>query len=114
MLMKQTELIDDEYDDVKLFILGPGMVRTKIQQQTLDAGVRADNYERVKKFMEEGDELHKDGTSHDRIYECLRWCMSMPKDVIGGRNIYVPDPFGPELEAKLKANPSYYKLRRHE
>lgn len=111
MLFKMTELLDDEEPDTKFFILGPGMVRTKIQQQTLKAGSIADNYERVKKFMSEGDELHKTGTSHERIYECLKWCLSMPKEVIGGRNIYVPDPFGPELEDKLRKNSNAQKLR---
>lgn len=111
MLFKMTELLDDEEPDAKFFILGPGMVRTKIQQQTLNAGERADNYARVKKFMSEGDELHKTGTSHERIYECLKWCLSMSKEVIGGRNIYVPDPFGPELEDKLRKNPNAQKLR---
>lgn len=114
MLYKMTELLDDEEDGCKFFILGPGMVRTKIQRQTLAAGDRADNYERVRKFMEEGDERHGAGTSHDRIYECLKWCVSMPKNVIGGRNVYCPDAFGPELEEKLLSNPRYHKLRRHE
>ncbi len=114
MLFKMAELLDDEEPDVKFFILGPGMVRTKIQQQTLSAGERAWNFDRVKKFMSEGDDLHKNGTSHDRIYDCLKWCVNLPKEVIGGRNIYVPDPFGEELEAKLRENPRYYKLRRHE
>lgn len=115
MLFKMTELLDDEEPDAKFFILGPGMVRTKIQQQTLDAGARAENYERVKKFMDEGDELHKNGTSHDRIYECLRWCMAQPKDVIGGKNIYVPDyPFSQEIIDKMAADPRFLKLRRHE
>lgn len=113
-LFKMTELLDDENDDCKFFILGPGMVRTKIQQQTLDAGERAANYARVDKFMREGDDLHGAGTSHDRIYDCLNWCVSLPKEVIGGRNIYVPDDFGPALEEKLIDNPRYYKLRRHE
>ena len=113
-LFKMTELLDDEYADCKFFILGPGMVRTKIQQQTLDAGARADNFARVMKFMNEGDVLHGSGTSHDRIYECLKWCLSLPKEVIGGRNIYVPDEFGPTLEEKLRADPRYYKLRRKE
>lgn len=114
MLYKMTELLDDEEPDCKFFILGPGMVRTKIQEQTLRAGSKADNFERVSKFMSDGDKLHGTGTSHDRIFDCLKWCISLPKEVIGGRNIYVPDPFGPELEAKLKYNPRYYKLRRHE
>lgn len=113
MLLKMTELLDDEYADTKFFILGPGMVRTKIQQQTLAAGARAMNYERVRKFMDEGDELHGAGTSHDRIYECLRWCMAQPKDVIGGRNIYVPlDTWGDDMAAALKADAHMFKFRR--
>lgn len=113
MLFKMTELLDDE-EDAKFFILGPGMVRTKIQNQTLDAGERADNYERVRKFMDEGDVLHGPGTSHDRIYDCLRWCVSLPKDVIGGRNIYVPENWGDEFAQKLKADQRLMKLRRKE
>lgn len=113
-LFKMAELLDDESPDVKLFILGPGMVRTKIQNQTLEAGTRAANYDRVKQFMESGDAFHGTGTSHDRIYECLRWAMSLPKEVIGGRNVYAPDPFGPDLARRLKDNPRLHKLRRHE
>ena len=113
-LFKMAELLDDENEDCKFFILGPGMVRTKIQEQTLAAGSRGANYERVKKFMVESDYLHGVGTSHDRIYDCLKWCVSLPKSTIGGRNIYVPDAFGDELAAKLAADPRYYKLRRKE
>ncbi len=114
MLYKMTELLDDEEPDTKFFILGPGMVRTKIQQQTLAAGDKAANFERVSKFMTDGDQLHGTGTSHDRIYDCLNWCLTLPKETIGGRNIYVPDAFGPDLKQKLSENPRYYKLRRHE
>lgn len=112
MLMKMTELLDDEYDE-KFFIIGPGMVRTKIQQQTLRAGPAADNYARVKAFMEEGDSAHGKGTSHDRIYECLKWCLQAPKDVVGGRNFYAPGmDWGPQVEPLLRANRDMFKLRR--
>lgn len=113
-LFKMAELLDDESHDVKLFILGPGMVRTKIQQQTLEAGERAANYDRVKQFMESGDQFHGTGTSHDRIYQCLRWAMSLPKEVIGGKNVYVPDQWGEEMARRMKDNPRLFKLRRHE
>lgn len=113
LLFKMTELLDDEYGDIKCFILGPGMIKTKIQQQTLAAKDRAMNYERVWKFMTDGDELHGNGTSHDRIYQCLRWCMEQPKDVVGGRNIYVPlDNCGDDMAIQLRAEPSLFKLRR--
>lgn len=113
-LFKMAELLDDESPDVKLFILGPGMVRTKIQQQTLEAGGKAANYERVKQFMLTGDAFHGTGTSHARIFECLKWCMSLPKEVIGGRNCYVPDQWGEEMARRMKDHPRLYKLRRHE
>lgn len=115
LLYKMTELLDDEESEVKFFILGPGMVRTKIQQQTLNAGDKAANFERVKKFMEEGDDLHKTGTSHDKIFDCLMWCASQPKEIVGGRNFYVPDfPFNPEVQENLKTSSRYFKLRRLE
>lgn len=113
MLMKMTELLDDENADAKFFILGPGMVRTKIQQQTLAAGERADNIERVRQFMDAGDLYHGKGTPHERIYSCLRWCMAQPKEVVGGRNFYVPhDAWGDALAPHLKANRDVFKLRR--
>lgn len=114
MLMKMVELLDDEEGDVKFFILGPGMVRTKIQRQTILAGPRADNFERVTTFMDRGDKCHGAGTSHDKIYECLRWCIKQSKTVIGGRNIYVPsDRWNEEmLTEALSQHKSLFKLRR--
>lgn len=114
MLMKMAELLDDEEPVTKFFILGPGMVRTKIQAQTVKAGERAANHERIIQFMDKGDSRHGEGTSHDKIYKCLRWCMSQPKSVIGGRNIYVPsDRWGDEiLVDALTTHKSLFKLRR--
>lgn len=85
-LTKMTELMDDESPDCKFFILGPGMMRTKIQQQTMAAGPRAANLGRVREFLLSGDP----GTSHDRVYEFLMACVAAPKHVVGGRNFYVP------------------------
>lgn len=118
MLMKMAELLDDEEPDAKFFILGPGMVRTKIQGQTIRAGERAENHERVRQFMDVGDPAHGTGTPHERIYNCLRWCMEQPKNVIGGRNIYVPSDSwdkgraGEELAEALGAHRALFKLRR--
>lgn len=113
LLFKMTELLDDEYPDAKFFILGPGMLKTKIQQQTLAAKGRAWNYARVWEFMTNGDFLHGPGTSHDKIYDCLRWCMSQKKEVIGGRNIYIPlDKWGDSMAMHLAADPKLFKLRR--
>ena len=116
MLFKMTELLDDETPEAKFFILGPGMVRTKIQRQSVLAGpTRAANYDRVMQFMEAGDTLHGEGTPHQRIYDCLKWCLAQPKEVIGGRNIYVPSGEweNPQMPELLKADKGMFKLRRH-
>lgn len=108
MLTKMVELMDAESEDLKVFILGPGMVKTKIQQQTLRAGPdRAANYERVSKFM--GSDSA--GTSMDDIYDCLMACHAASKEAVGGRNIYVPLDDWCRLE-ELRGNPDMFKLRR--
>ena len=107
MLTKMTELLDAESPDCKFFILGPGMMRTKIQEQTLRAGTRAANYDRVSKFMA-SDEW---GTSPDLLYKFLMACVGASKAAVGGRNFYVPlDDFS-RLE-ELAADPDIFKLRR--
>lgn len=108
MLTKMVELMDAESEDCKFFILGPGMVRTKIQEQTLRAGPeRAANYQRVSDFMNSGQA----GTSYDDIYACLMACVAAPKAAVGGRNIYVPLDDWSRLE-ELAADPNTFKLRR--
>lgn len=113
MLYKMTELLDDEYEDTKFFILGPGMVKTKIQDQTLAVGKRAANYERVYQFINGSDPMHGTGTPMDKIYRMLMWARAQPKEVVGGRNLYVPtDVPGEELALKLWQDKNRYKLRR--
>lgn len=107
MLTKMVECMDAESADCKFFILGPGMVRTKIQEQTLRAGSRAANLARVRAFMDSGSA----GTSMDDIYACLAACVAAPKAAVGGRNFYVPlDDMTRLLE--LQDKPDMFKLRR--
>ncbi len=101
-LLKVVEQLDFETPEAKFFALGPGYVATKIHQPTVDA--KWPN-ERIAKG---------NSTPIEKIYDCLKWCVSQPKEVVGGRNICVSDPYGPELAEKLKANHSMYKLRRIE
>ena len=62
------------------FIIGPGIVRTKIHQQTLDASARSGaNYRKVVDFLQSDNP----GTSHDEIYACLQWCLASGQS--GGR-----------------------------
>jgi NAD(P)-dependent dehydrogenase (short-subunit alcohol dehydrogenase family) len=106
-LVKMVECMDAESEDCKFFILGPGMMRTKIQEQTLAAGERAANYRRVLDFMESDSA----GTPPDDVYECLMHCVAASKAAVGGRNIYVPLDDWTRLE-ELAEQPDAFKLRR--
>lgn len=113
LLIKMCELLDAESPDTSFFIIGPGIVRTKIHQQTLRAGDRSgSNYQKVVDFLDSPGA----GTSHDDVYACLRWCMGVGKAVIGGRNVsLVYDSWrdgGGELSKLLESDESVYKLRR--
>lgn len=108
-LLKACEHLDLESPDAKFFALAPGVVLTKIHQATIEAGIRNEVLERAQKTG---------GVPIARIYECLKWCIAQPKDVIGGRNICVSD--SPDWEAEnelqrvLASRPSMFKLRRSE
>lgn len=56
--------LTEEYPDVRFRILRPGVVKTKIHQQTIDAGERAANRIRVFGIMN-GTEVT---ISHDEVY----------------------------------------------
>lgn len=110
-LIKMCELIDDETEDLNVFILGPGFVKTKTHLETLRAGSAAEgNFERVRQFMQSEDK----GTTIQEIYDCLRWCVDVGADCVGGRNIsIVHDDWGtPDLQSNLLEDNDMYKLRR--
>lgn len=113
-LIKMCELLADESPDLHVFILGPGFVRTKIHQQTLNNRVAAgSNYDKtVGLLMSESP-----GTSHDDIYRCVTWCITQGRNVTGGRNLsVVHDPWrepGEKLAEQLRNDPNKFKLRRH-
>jgi len=112
-LIKMCELLDAESQDTSFFIVGPGIVRTKIHRQTLctpqESGA---NYQKVVDFLASDHP----GTSHDEIYACLSWCRQVGKPVIGGRNLsLVHDAWrtgGATLVHALRKEPNLYKLRR--
>jgi NAD(P)-dependent dehydrogenase (short-subunit alcohol dehydrogenase family) len=113
MLIKMCELLNAESGDTSFFIVGPGIVRTKIHEQTLRAPERSgENYRKVVGFMNSDDP----GTAHDDIYACMNWCHSAGKAVIGGRNLsLVYDAWrngGDMLAGRLAADGNLYKLRR--
>lgn len=130
MLTKMVELLDEETPDLKFFILGPGLVRTKIHQQTLRAVGRAANIERVRALMgscpnwpgcgcgtQSGSHSCEwkpvETTSYDDIYGCLMACVAAPKEAVGGRNVCVHLDDWRKLD-ELAGDSSRFKLRRRE
>jgi len=104
------ELLDAEIPDIRFSIMGPGWVKTKIHQATLDAKDKAgENY---KKTIEKLD--GQECNPMERVLDCCDWMMSAPKEVIGGRNFScVFDQWESiELAEILKKDKNIYKLRR--
>ena len=113
-LIKLCELLDDEAQDLNIFIVGPGFVKTKNHYETLRAGPKkaGKNYERVKGFMESNDQI---GTSYEEIYACISWGFEQGREVVGGRNMSVVyDRWGDnELAIALRSDTNMYKIRRN-
>ena len=108
-LTKLVECLDLE-EDTKFLILGPGKVKTKIQNQTLEARESAgENYQKVKDFMKSGK-----GTSHDEIYEFVKTCISLPKEIVGGRNLSIRDHVSSDWKNFTRLGYNQFKLRRSE
>lgn len=112
-LIKMCELLTAENPDLNAVIIGPGVVRTKIHEQTVRAGKRSGpNYEGVVRFVHSDDP----GVSHDDIYACVNWCIQAGRSVAGGRNFsLVHDAWrkgGEALGQALLADPDMYRLRR--
>ena len=109
-LIKMCELLDSEIPDTRFTTIGPGWVKTKIHQATLDAGSKAgDNWEKTGQMMS-GDEC----TPMDTVLDCIDWVVQSPQAIVGGRNFsVVHDKWGEEeLELKLVMDENMYKLRR--
>ena len=112
-LIKMSELLDDEMPDLNVFIVGTGWVRTKIHDQTLQAGRRAGvNLERTNAFLQESAA----GTSMADIAAMIDWGVHQGRRVTGGRNFsVVHDAWregGDSLAAGLRAHSGRFKLRR--
>lgn len=104
-LLKAIETIDAETPDAKFFALAPGIVFTKIHQPTYDSGIPNPGLEERKA---------KGGTPIPKIYERLKWCISQPKDVVGGRNICVSDDVERYMLHPWNWTDATFKLRRME
>jgi NAD(P)-dependent dehydrogenase (short-subunit alcohol dehydrogenase family) len=109
-LVKAVELLAAELPDCRFAIVGPGWVKTKIHESTLNANQRAGaNYQRTL------DKLSgNDCVPMSRVVACCNWLVGAAADVVSGRNFsLVFDAWGdPRLDELLRADAEMYKLRR--
>lgn len=106
-VLKAVEQLDHETPDAKFFALGPGIVNTKIHRGTLNA--KWPNEKLAAAITENRF------TPIERIYDCLKWCIAQPKEIIGGRNICASDKWDEGwLAVHLRNDPRMFKLRRVE
>ena len=111
-LVKMCELLDDENQDLNVFIVGPGFRPTKIHNQTINNPYGAgDNLERTFGFLRS----ERPQTSFRDIYHCINWCIAQGKSVAGGRNFSVVRDHWLEdaqLVEQLQRDRNKFKLRR--
>lgn len=110
-IIKFAELLDSEISDTKFVVIGPGWVKSKIHNQTINS-----DYTDTKAVLETRRRLEKDQfTPMDSVLNCIDWVGSQKKEIISGRNISVTfDIWRDEaiLEILLK-NSDTGKLRRN-
>jgi len=115
MLTKMCELLDAENPDLNIFIVGPGLTKTKIHEAILkDPHVSKEKKIATQKFMKQGQ-----GTSLQDIFDCIQWLSAQGKEIASGRNFSVAhDPWrsvtSKKLIKQLKLNANSYKLRRQD
>jgi NAD(P)-dependent dehydrogenase (short-subunit alcohol dehydrogenase family) len=108
--IKLCELLGSEFEKVKFTSIGPGWVKTKIHQETLEAGLAAGS-----SFLK--TKLHLENDDFFPIKEVIArvdWIISQPGEVVSGRNFSaVDDPFFDYSFIRwLKEDSERLKLRR--
>lgn len=115
LLLKMCEYLDAENIDMKFMLVGPGLVKTKVQDLILkNVNKDDDKYHKTKEFMQS----NLVGTSMQDIYDCFQWLSSKDKELVSGRNFsVVHDPWkednGEKLVKQLKKDSGLYKLKRY-
>lgn len=109
-LIKMTEILDAEVPDTRFLIVGPGWVKTKIHQATIDAGAKAGaNLQRTLDRLASTNLIPM-----EQVLEGCDWLIAAPKDAVGGRNFSIEfDKWGDDsLLETLRSDPNFCKLRR--
>jgi len=109
-LTKITELFDAELNDCVFSVIGPGWVKTKIHNETLQNKFNAkENYYATKQHFKKNI-----FNSMSSVVNCVFTLMKMSKEAVGGRNFSVQyDKWNEKgFEDFLKSDENIYKLRR--
>ena len=110
-LIKMCELLDAEISDCKFSIIGPGWVKTKIHNKTINNRKTAGlSYEETIRRIENNDFVPM-----QKVLDCCDWIINSPREIVSGRNFSVAnDYWGSEiLDEQLKIDKNMYKLRRY-
>lgn len=111
-LIKTVELIDHEIKDLKVTIIGPGWVDTKIHKDTLEAKEKAgENYKKTIEMINNPDKMN----NMDKLVKDINFLIKAPKSLVGGRNFSsVHDKLTIKNLTSLKRKcQSFYTLRRN-
>ena len=110
--IKAIELLDAEVTDTSFTILGPGWVKTKIHDSTLNSPENAGlNYHKTLEMLENNGEKC---FPMEKVIQCCNWLISAEKKLVSGRNFSaVFDPWNEDKIDKIMNNDSNFKLRRY-
>ncbi len=109
--IKMCELLDAEMEDLRISIVGPGWVKTKIHAETLQSSeaLAGSNYFRVRDRLNGNNFIPM-----EKVVEYCNWALMQEKKTISGRNLSIEyDAWGHEkLTTALQQDTNMYKLRR--
>ena len=110
-LIKAVELLANEIEFMKFTILGPGWVKTKIHEETINAKEKAgENYKKTLDMISNPDKFNP----MEKVVKDIMQIISLPKKLVSGRNFSsVHDDLTIDnLEKLNKLDVDFYKLRR--
>ena len=110
--IKMVELLDAEFIDTSFSIIGPGWVKTKIHNSTLQSKESAgSNYFKTLEMLEaDGEKWYP----MEKVIDCCNWILSSPRELVGGRNFSsMHDPWENDEIKKITEDENNFKLRRY-
>ena len=92
-MIKLIELLDQEIKDISFSILGPGWVKTKIHNQSIqEKFADLNSYKETKRRI-----LENDFVDMNKVIDSIMWILYAEKKLVGGRNFSTAhDPWGSE------------------